>query len=38
MPNIRDEMPVLVRHEGDWVGIYTIIDNEGNIIDKNEAI
>jgi len=32
--SIRDEMPVLVRHEGDWVGTYTVIDNQGNILDK----
>ena len=37
MSNIRDEMPVLVRHEGDWAGTYTVIDNDGNIIDKHES-
>lgn len=35
--SIRDEMPVLVRHEGDWVGTYTQIDNDGNIIDKHNS-
>jgi hypothetical protein len=35
--SIRDEMPVLVRHEGDWVGTYTVIDNQGNILDKHNS-
>jgi hypothetical protein len=37
MSDIRDEMPVLVRHEGDWVGTYTFIDLDGNILDKHES-
>ncbi|AUT01023.1 MULTISPECIES: DUF3598 family protein [unclassified Nostoc] len=37
MSNIREEMPVLVRHEGDWVGTYTVVDNSGNIIDHHES-
>jgi hypothetical protein len=37
MSSIRDEMPVLVRHEGDWVGTYSLIDLEGNILDKHES-
>lgn len=37
MSNIREEMPVLVRHQGDWVGTYTVVDNEGNIIDKHHS-
>lgn len=37
MSNIRDEMPVLARHEGDWVGTYTLIDLEGNILDKHDS-
>jgi hypothetical protein len=35
--SIRDEMPVLARHEGDWVGTYTLIDLEGNILDKHNS-
>jgi Domain of unknown function (DUF3598), N-terminal len=31
---IRDEMPVLARHEGEWTGTYTEVDIEGRIIDK----
>lgn len=26
MSSIRDQMPVLARHEGDWVGMYTLIE------------
>jgi hypothetical protein len=37
VPNIRDEMPVLARHEGDWVGNYTRIDLEGNILEKHDS-
>jgi hypothetical protein len=37
MSLIREEMPVLVRHEGDWVGTYTVVDVEGKIIDKHES-
>ncbi|WP_017325160.1 DUF3598 family protein [Synechococcus sp. PCC 7336] len=37
MSAIRAEMPVLVRHEGTWAGTYTIIDNDGNIIDKHKS-
>ena len=37
MSAIRAEMPVLVRHEGTWVGSYTVIDNDGKIIDKHKS-
>lgn len=37
MIDIREEMPVLVRHEGEWVGTYTVIDNEGNIVDRHKS-
>ena len=37
MSNIRDEMPALVRHEGDWIGTYTTVDNEGKILDTNKS-
>ena len=37
MSNIKDEMPVLARYEGEWVGTYTVIDNEGNILDKHKS-
>lgn len=29
MSDIRAEMPVLVSHEGDWKGTYTVVDSEG---------
>lgn len=31
---IRQEMPLLARHEGFWAGTYTSVDNEGNVLDK----
>jgi hypothetical protein len=37
MSLIREEMPVLARHEGDWVGVYTVVDVEGKILDKHES-
>lgn len=37
MAGIKDEMPVLARHEGDWMGTYTLIDTEGNILDKHDS-
>ncbi|MBI4470045.1 MAG: DUF3598 domain-containing protein [Acidobacteria bacterium] len=35
--SIRDEMPVLARHEGDWVGTYLYVDNDGNVLDKHAS-
>jgi hypothetical protein len=37
MANIRDEMPVLTRHEGDWFGSYTLIDCNGNVLDRHQS-
>ncbi|MFQ4140968.1 DUF3598 family protein [Chlorogloeopsis sp. ULAP02] len=37
MSTIREEMPVLARHEGDWVGTYILVDTEGKILDKHES-
>ncbi|MBD2345656.1 DUF3598 family protein [Anabaena subtropica] len=37
MSNIREEMPVLARHEGEWVGTYTLIDTSGKILDHHES-
>ncbi len=37
MSNIREEMPVLARHEGDWVGTYTLVDTAGKILDQYES-
>ena len=37
MSNFRDEMPVSIRHEGEWAGTYTVIDNDGKIIDKYKS-
>ncbi|WP_373526080.1 DUF3598 family protein [Nostoc sp.] len=38
MSNIlREGMPVLARHEGDWAGTYTLIDTAGKILDSHES-
>jgi hypothetical protein len=37
MANIRNEMPVLTQHEGDWYGTYTLIDVNGNVLDRNQS-
>jgi hypothetical protein len=35
--DLREEMPVIVRHEGDWIGTYTVIDLQGNILDRHAS-
>jgi hypothetical protein len=37
MANIRDEMSVLAQHEGDWIGTYTLIDCDGNVLDRHRS-
>ncbi|MBD2776168.1 DUF3598 family protein [Iningainema tapete] len=37
MSGIRENMPVLVRHEGDWVGTYIVVDGEGKVVDRHES-
>lgn len=37
MSSICEEMPVLARHAGDWQGTYTLVDTEGNILDKHKS-
>lgn len=37
MSIIKSEMPLLVRHEGDWKGTYTVVDNEGNVIERYQS-
>jgi hypothetical protein len=37
MSNIREEMPVLARHQGKWAGTYITVDNDGNILDKHAS-
>lgn len=34
---IRDEMPLLARHEGQWEGTYRFVDPAGETIDVHEA-
>ena len=35
---IREEMPLLARHEGDWAGTYTWVDQQGNVIDQHQSL
>lgn len=37
MSNIRLEMPVLARHEGEWEGTYTLVDVNSKIIDQHQS-
>ncbi len=37
MSNIRLEMPVLARHQGEWSGTYTVVDITGKIIDQHDS-
>lgn len=34
---IREDMPVLARHEGEWKGVYIHVDADGAIIDKHRS-
>lgn len=34
---IREDMPVLARHEGSWEGEYVHVDPAGNILDRHKA-
>jgi hypothetical protein len=35
--SIREEMPLLARHEGEWEGTYTFVDPSGKIIDQHRS-
>lgn len=34
---IRDDMPLLARHEGEWAGTYTYLDREGKVTDTHSS-
>lgn len=34
---IREEMPVLARHEGEWDGTYIVVDTNGTVLDRHRA-
>ncbi len=34
---IREDMPVLARHAGEWKGVYQHVDADGNEIDKHDS-
>lgn len=35
--SIKDEMPLLARHEGEWEGTYTFVDPNNETIDHHES-
>ncbi|MEV0973537.1 MULTISPECIES: DUF3598 family protein [Microtetraspora] len=35
--NIREGMPLLARHEGEWEGTYTHVDRSGTIVDQHAS-
>jgi hypothetical protein len=37
MTAIQEEMSVLARHEGDWIGTYILVDLKGNILDQYQS-
>ncbi len=34
---IREGMPLLAKHEGEWEGVYTYVDRDGKIIDQHRS-
>lgn len=34
---IKDEMPVLARHEGEWEGTYTYVERDGTVVDRHRS-
>jgi hypothetical protein len=37
MTTIREAMPLLARHEGEWVGSYIYVDPAGKIVDQHAS-
>jgi hypothetical protein len=35
--DIRQDMKLLVRHEGEWKGTYTHVDLDGTVVDRHES-
>src|SRR2546426_9126320 len=36
--SIKEEMPLLARHEGEWHGTYTFVDRDCKVIDRHESV
>ena len=34
---IREGMPLLARHDGEWEGVYTHVDRDGKVIDQHRS-
>jgi hypothetical protein len=37
MGGIRDDMPLLARHAGEWEGTYTVVDPAGTVVDHHRS-
>lgn len=35
---IREDMPLLARHEGEWEGAYTYVDRSGKVTDEHRSL
>ncbi len=35
---IREDMPLLARHEGEWGGTYTYVDRSGKVTDEHRSL
>ncbi len=35
--SIREDMPLLARNEGEWLGEYIYVDNDGNVTDRHQS-
>ena len=35
--SIREGMPLLTRHEGEWIGEYILVDGQGQILDRHQS-
>ncbi|GAA4082728.1 DUF3598 family protein [Nonomuraea soli] len=35
--SIKQDMPLLARHEGEWEGTYTVVDPEGKVTDRHRS-
>ncbi|TDC54306.1 DUF3598 domain-containing protein [Actinomadura sp. KC345] len=38
MGTIREDMPLLARHEGRWKGTYIHVDADGNVTDRHDSL
>ena len=36
--SIKEAMPLLARHEGEWHGSYTFVDRDANVVDQHRSV